>query len=293
MDSKRVARRRDLTPVTSALYGGRMPLPVIIDPLVQVRLSTGATVGVTDSGGDGPVVVFSHGLLMNHTMFAPQVEALRDAYRVVTWDERGHGEAEHDGRWSYWDSADDVLALLDHLGVEQAVLAGMSQGGFLSLRAALRSPARVRALVLLDTQAGAEDPAVVPMYEGMTESWAADGPSQDILDFAAAAILGSGADEQSWKDHWASLPRHRSRQIMHPLVTRDDLTERLAEITCPALVVHGDADASIPVERAQALVDGLPGSLPLVLVPGAGHAANLTHPETVNPVVRAFLDELG
>jgi len=270
-----------------------MPLPVIPDPLVQVTLPTGATVGVTDSGGDGPVIVFSHGLLMNHTMFAPQVEALRDAYRVVTWDERGHGEAEHDGRWTYWDSADDVLALLDHLGVEQAVLAGMSQGGFLSLRAALRSPERVRALVLLDTQAGVEDPAVVPLYEGMAAVWATDGASQDTLDFAAAAILGPGADEQAWKEQWASIPWHRAPQVMNTLVTREDLTDRLGEITCPALVVHGDADASIPVESAQALVDGLPGATGLVLVPGAGHAANLTHPDVVNPPLRAFLDGLA
>jgi 3-oxoadipate enol-lactonase len=269
-----------------------MPLPTLPDPLVQVTLSTGATVGVTDSGGDGPVVVFSHGLLMNHTMFAPQVAALRDGYRVVTWDERGHGAAEHDGTWSYWDSADDLLALLDQLGVDQAVLAGMSQGGFLSLRAALRAPERVRALVLLDTQAGVEDPAVLPLYQGMTDAWAADGPSKDTLEFAAAAILGPGADDQAWQNHWSSLPNHRSPQIMHPLMTRDDLTDRLGEITCPALVVHGDADASIPVERAQALVDGLSGALPLVLIPGAGHSANLTHPEAVNPPLRAFLDGL-
>jgi 3-oxoadipate enol-lactonase len=269
-----------------------MPLPEIADPLVQVALPTGATVGFTDSGGTGPVVVFSHGLLMNHTMFAPQVEVLRDAYRVITWDQRGHGAAEQEGAWSYWDSAADLFALLDHLGGERAVLAGMSQGGFLSLRAALLAPQRVRALVLLDTQAGVEDPAIVPLYEGMTASWAADGPSQDILDFAAAAILGPGADEQAWKEHWAALPHHRAPQIMHPLLTRDDVTERLGEITCPALVVHGDADASIPVERGQALVDGLPGAKPLVLVPGAGHAANLTHPEAVNPALLAFLAQL-
>jgi len=269
-----------------------VPLPEIPDPLMQVTLPTGATVGVTDSGGDRLVVVFSHGLLMNHTMFAPQVAALRDAYRVVTWDERGHGEAEHDGTWSYWDSADDVLALLDHLCVQQAVLAGMSQGGFLSLRAALRAPERVRALVLLDTQAGPEPPEIVPAYEGMTASWAAEGPTQDILDFTALAILGPGADDQAWKDHWAAIPWHRTPQVMYPLLNREDLTDRLGEIACPALVVHGDADASIPVEKAQALVEGLPGAMPLELVPGAGHAANLTHPEPVNAALRAFLDGL-
>lgn len=269
-----------------------MPLPLVPDPLQQVTLPTGATVGLTDSGGEGPLVVFSHGLLMNHTMFAPQVAALRDGYRVVTWDERGHGEAEHAGEWSYWDSANDVLAILDHLGVSNAVLAGMSQGGFLSLRAALTAPERVRALILLDTQAGPEPEEMVPLYAGMSQAWAKNGPSQETLDFAAGAILGPGADEQPWKDHWAAMPYHRSPQVMHPLVIREDITARLGEITCPALVVHGTDDASIPVDKAEELVAGLKGAHPLVLVPGAGHAANLTHPEPVNAAILEFLQSL-
>lgn len=269
-----------------------MPLPVVPDPLQQVTLSTGATVGLTDSGGDGPVVVLSHGLLMNHMMFAPQVSALRDSYRVITWDERGHGEAEHEGEWSYWDSAADVLAILDHLGVQQAVLAGMSQGGFLSLRAALTAPDRVRALVLLDTQAGPEPEEMVPAYTAMSQEWAANGPSQETLDFTAFAILGPGSDDQPWKDHWVSMPRHRSPQVMHTLMTREDITDRLGEITCPVLVVHGTDDAAIPVDKAEELVAGLKGARPLVLVPGAGHAANLTHPVPVNAAILDFLASL-
>jgi len=113
-----------------------------------------------DTGGSGPAVVFSHGLFMDHEMFAPQVTALRDRYRVISWDERGHGgTAGADlAPFTYYDSADDLAALLASLGVERAVLAGMSQGGFLSLRAALTHPGIVKGLILIDTQAGVEDP---------------------------------------------------------------------------------------------------------------------------------------
>ena len=84
-------------------------------------------------------------------MFDSQVAALSDKFRVITWDERGFGDTEYDGKpFTYWDSANDCLALMTHLGVETAVLGGMSQGGFLSLRAALTAPERVRALVLID-----------------------------------------------------------------------------------------------------------------------------------------------
>ncbi len=90
-----------------------------------------------DSGGDGTPVVLAHGFLMDHELFAPQVEALAPAgYRVITWDERGFGLTEFDGEpFTYWDSAADCLGLLDHLGLESAIVGGMSQGGFLSLRA--------------------------------------------------------------------------------------------------------------------------------------------------------------
>jgi pimeloyl-ACP methyl ester carboxylesterase len=258
----------------------------------SLTLPTGATVEYEDTGGDGPAVVFSHGLLMNGSMFEPQVAALRDAYRVVTWDERGHGLAEHESPWTYWDSARDVLALMDHLGLSRAVLGGMSQGGFLSLRAALLAPERVRALVLIDTQAGPEDPDAGAMYGAMAAAWAASGSDPAVLDVVAATILGP-AEHEPWKTLWEQMPRHRAVQVVDTLLSREDVTDRLGEITCPALVIHGDADAAIPVEKAEALTNGLPGAVPMVLVEGAGHASNLSHPSVVNAAIRGFLDGLA
>jgi pimeloyl-ACP methyl ester carboxylesterase len=229
---------------------------------------------------------------MNGSMFEPQVAALRDAYRVVTWDERGHGLAEHEADWTYWDSAHDVLALLDHLGVERAVLGGMSQGGFLSLRAALLAPERVLGLVLIDTQAGPEDPEAGALYEGMAAGWAAGGADPATLEVVASIILGP-ADHRPWVALWEQMPPHRAPQLVRTLLSREDITDRLGEIRCPALVIHGSADAAIPVEKAEALADGLPGAVPLVLVEGAGHAANLSHPEAVNAAIRGFLDGLA
>jgi len=92
-----------------------------------------------DSGGQGAPVVFSHGLLMDHEMFASQVDALRSQYRVVTWDQRCHGVTETTiDPFTYWESADDLAGLLNNNGIEHPVLVGMSQGGFVSLRFALR-----------------------------------------------------------------------------------------------------------------------------------------------------------
>ena len=88
---------------------------------MPVAAVNGVEITYTDSGGQGQAVVLSHGFLMDQTMFGPQVTALTPRYRVVTWDQRGHGGTRATGEFTYWDSAADVLALLDHLGVEQAV----------------------------------------------------------------------------------------------------------------------------------------------------------------------------
>ena len=253
----------------------------------------GQRIRFDDSGGDGPPVILAHGFLMDREMFAPQVSELAPEFRVITWDERGFGETEFDGEpFTYWDSASDCLALLDHLGIEQAVLGGMSQGGFLSLRAALSAPARVRALVLIDTQAGVEDPARMPAYRQMQETWLQAGPVDELAQAIANLIIGVPAISESWIAKWRALPRESMRAPGDCLFERDDISDRLGEISCPAIVFHGTADLSIEIERAEELCSGLPGCAGVVRIEGAPHASNLTHPREVNGPLLDFLRSL-
>ena len=253
----------------------------------------GQRIWFEDSGGAGPAVLFSHGFLMDADMFAPQVEALAGEFRCIAWDERAFGRTEHDGKpFTYWDSAADALGLLDHLGVTSAVLAGMSQGGFLSLRAALHAPERVRALVLIDTQAGVEDPQAIPGYQAMVADWEANGP-KNVGSIVANLIIGDPDASRPWLEKWDDFPGTRLRVAFDCLAGRDDLAARLGEITCPALVVHGTADEAITMAAAESLCEGLADCRGLVRVDGASHASNLTHPEIVNPAIREFLLALG
>jgi pimeloyl-ACP methyl ester carboxylesterase len=251
----------------------------------------GTEITYQDAGGDGPVVVFSHGYLMDHSMFDAQVEALSPEYRVIAWDERSHGGTRSPGPFTYWDSARDLLGLLDHLGVERAVLGGMSQGGFLSMRATLLAPARVRGLILIDTEAGAEDPAVVPGYEQMHQIWLDQGP-EPVQEVVAAMILGPGQWDD-WYAKWAAVDNDQGTFAFRCLMDRDDLTDRIGEIACPALIVHGTADAAIPIAKAEQLRDGLGGSTTLAAIDGGTHASNLTHPAEVNKHILGFLATLG
>lgn len=264
---------------------------------MPTALVNGQKIHFTDSGGDGPVVILSHGFMMSGEMFVHQVAALENDYRVITWDERGFGHTEFDGLpFTYWDSAADCLALLDHLGVERAVLGGMSQGGFLSLRAALTAPDRVRGLILLDSQAGAEDPAASEGYRQMMDTWIAAGPIDELTDIVANIIIAEPVANGEWIAKWKELDERAGRDGMRAasecLLGREDITDRLGEITCSALVVHGTEDTAITMDLAETMAAGLPGAGDVVKVSGA-HAANLTNPEPVNAAIVSFLAELA
>jgi len=248
-----------------------------------------------DTGGDKPAIVFSHGLLMDHSMFAPQIEHLRQTYRCIAWDERGHGGTEQVpdlSPFTYWDAAEDLAHLLQYLGIERAIFVGMSQGGFQSLRCALSYPGLARALILIGTQTGPEDPMHVNGNAALADSWLAEGPSEALLDNAQRILLGEQWNGAApWREKWWHFQPRHFLECLSTMGERIDLTSRLAEINIPALVLHGSNDRAIPVTKAQALARGLRAEL--VLIEGAGHAANLTHPAAANAAIERFLTALN
>ena len=257
-------------------------------PVAEVN---GQSISYTDTGGDGPPIIWSHGFLMDHTMFEPQIEVLRGDYRCIAWDERGFGQTPATEPFTYWDSAADAVALLDHLDIERAVFAGMSQGGFLSMRAALANPDRVRALVLIDTQAGLEDQETLDGYDGMLQHWMSDEPLGEVGELVGGLILGDPDLIAHWTGIWEERRGDFTRFPGDCLMTRDDITGRLHEIAAPTLVIHGDADAAIALALGEVLADTIPNAS-LAVVPGGSHAANLTHPDETTAAIAAFLATL-
>jgi len=261
-------------------------------PLEKIN---GQWINFEDTGGDKGPVVLAHGVLMDHEMFAPQVENRGNGCRIITWDARCHGQTENtDDLFTYWDLADDLKGLLDHLEIRRAVIGGMSQGGFTALRFALRYPERVSALLLLSTQAGVEDPDKVATYRMMLDVWEAEGLNDQLAEMIAAIVLGNEWEgREPWIAKWRQMPRSLLRQAFHTLVNREDIHDRLGDIKAPALVIHGTADAAIDMELAQRLCSELANCEQLIAIEGGGHACNLTHPEAVNRAVQDFLGVLA
>jgi 3-oxoadipate enol-lactonase len=255
---------------------------------VPIAHVNGQSIWYEDSGGDGPPVVFSHGFLMDREMFAENIAALIPTYRCIVWDQRGFGKTGPvEAAFTYWDSARDLLALLDHLGIARAALGGMSQGGFISLRAALLAPERVSALILMDTRSGVDAPEVIAAFGGLDAEWRANGARNVKANLAE--LLGIAYAPDPWFAKWDGIGTEDLHFPIAALAGRDDITGRLSSILAPALVIHGEADNAIAFEHGGALCAALPNSGALVAVPDAGHAANMQRPELVNAGLLAFL----
>lgn len=251
-----------------------------------------------DSGGKGLPVIFMHGFLLNESLFDGQVKILAPQYRCIRWDARGFGKTQWDGQpFNLYDSVADCLGLMDHLEIESAVLVGMSQGGYCALRAALSSPHRVKGLVLMSTRSEVDEEPAKAAYREIRDIWQNRGPLDPLLEGLATAILGPrdapGMDTHwgKWLPEWKKISGEAIFHAMNNLLERDEISPRLKEITCPALVTHGSEDSAIPANIGEKLSRDLSHCKDFVVAPGA-HAVNLTHPEIINRSLAKFLSEL-
>lgn len=256
----------------------------------------GVSIFFEESGAGRPIVL-GHSFLCDGSMWAPQLGPLAERARVVNVDLRGHGRSGPVRRpFTLYDVVDDVVAVLDRLGIERAVWAGLSVGGMVALRAALCAPDRVAALVLLDTHAGAERRLQRLRFEmlGLGASLLGVRPFLPLLlplMFGRTTRQSNRRLVDDWSRRFATLHVPSIRRGLDAIVGRDSLLDRLAQIRVPSLVVVGTEDTSLPPACSEQIAARLPHAS-LVRIPGAGHLSALEQPEAVNAAILAFLDGL-
>lgn len=245
--------------------------------------------------GSGPAILLGHSFFCSGEMWRYQVPALAESHRVVNIDYRGHGRSSplREGLDVY-DLVEDSVALLDHLGIEQAVWAGLSVGGMTAMRAALRYPERVRALILLDTDAEGERTWIKWKSRPMGAGTRLVG----LRPFLPAVVRGMfgpttcGENRElveEWRARFGAADPGSMRRFLEMLMRRDSVVSRLGEIEVPALVIVGAEDRSLPLRLSKRIDAGLPDSK-LVEIPHAGHLCTLEQPEAVTGVILDFLE---
>ncbi len=252
----------------------------------------GRAVGYDDVGSGDPIV-FVHGFPHRRTLWAPQLGALVDRARCIAIDLRGFGESTAEGSGSVDTYADDVVALLDNLRVERAVICGLSMGGYVSLALWRRHPERVRGLVLMDTRAGADSPEGVAKRKEMIVL-ARERGSGGVADATITGMVGKRTRERCPEVVDAVHRMLESASVegivaaLEAMMNRPDSTQTLATIDVPTLIIVGEEDALTPPSESRAMHAAIPGST-LEIIPGAGHVSNFERPAPVNHVLSEFL----
>jgi pimeloyl-ACP methyl ester carboxylesterase len=257
----------------------------------------GVSIFFEDVGAGSPVVL-GHSFLCSGKMWRGQVPDLAGKYRVLNLDLRGHGRSGEVNRaFSLYDAVADVVTVLDHLGIEQAVWCGLSVGGMVGLRAALTCPERVSGLILLDTDAGPETAIRKVRYHAMGLGARLIGidplvPSIARLMFGATTRRHNPTLVSEWKREFSAVHVPSVLRGLDALMQRDSLLTRLRQIRVPALVLVGEEDSSLPPMLSRRIHDLLPDSN-LVQIPTAGHLSALEQPALVTQAILEFLESHG
>jgi pimeloyl-ACP methyl ester carboxylesterase len=237
--------------------------------------------------GEGPVILLSHGYSSTSGMWQGQIEALSANHKLVVWDMRGHGDSDYpDDQAAYSEEATvaDMAALLDEVGADKAIIGGLSLGGYMSLAFNRAHPERVAALLIIDTG------------PGYRNDEARDGWNQNAIK-RAERLERDGLGNLANASAEVRTVRHRSADGLAK-AARGMLTQRdagvmnsLPSVAVPSLIVVG-ADDTPFLAASDYMAAKIPGAKKVV-IPAAGHAANIDQPKAFNRAVGDFLDALG
>lgn len=249
--------------------------------------ANGIAIDYQDTGRGRPILL-THGHMSGRTAWDGQHQALADRYRVISWDIRGHGQtevADDPTQYSLDLTVADIRALLGHLGIERAVVGGLSLGGYVSLAFYLAHPEMVEALVICDSGPGYRNAQARQQWNERAFARADELEAKGL-----ESLAGRSREVQETRT------RHRSaRSLAH--ATRGILAQQgsavidgLPSIDVPTLVIVGDQDTPF-LAPCEYMAKKIPGAR-LETIAGAGHSSNLDQPEAFNRVLLDFLDAL-
>jgi 3-oxoadipate enol-lactonase len=253
-----------------------------------------------DDQGDGLPIVFLHGFPHDRTLWAAQRVALAPHARCIVPDLRGFGHSSTHGPFSMDQYADDVVALLDWLGIGSAVVCGLSMGGYVAMALWRRHPDRVRAFVFCDTRADGDSEEGQRRRDELAALVKRDG-ARAIADAQLTGMVGSTTRARR-PEVIAGLRAMMGRQpaagivgALQAMRDRPDSRETLRTISIPSLVIVGEDDVLTPIKDARAIAEALPSvaRVRLEIIAGAGHVPCLERPAATMHALSDFLSTLA
>ena len=235
--------------------------------------------------GQGPLVLFLHGIRGNRRNWQPQIDAFaKTGFTAAAWDARGYGESDdYEGALQFDHFAGDVMRVVEHFGVQKLHLVGLSMGGRIARNVALRFPERLLSVTLVSTAPGFDALSPDQVRRFVTEQ-------RNRTPETVQRLLGSRARKEAFDELSDSLARVREESYRKTLIASvaQDRDAPVENIRVPTLIIAGDEDKVYPIRIARELAQRIPGAR-LVIMRGAGHLPNLERPGRFNEILLDFL----
>ncbi|MDY0212606.1 MAG: alpha/beta hydrolase [Desulfuromonadaceae bacterium] len=264
---------------------------------MQVKIN-GSKIYYTEGGNPAAAsVVFIHGFPFSSAIWKDQLKALGNNYHSVAYDFRGMGNsALGDGQYTLEGHVDDLIAMLDYLEIEQAIVVGLSMGGYIALRALERNPERFLGVVLCDTQSKADDNTAKLKRAAGAKAVKQDGAAAFAEGFVGAVFTQTSLESNVpavgfIKDLISATNPLAIAGNLIAMAGRTDTTDSLQNISIPTLILVGEEDNLTTPDTARAMHAQIKGS-ELHLIPQAAHMSHLENPEVFNARLLEFLQKI-
>jgi pimeloyl-ACP methyl ester carboxylesterase len=252
-----------------------------------------------DSINGDESIIFSHGLLWSCRMFDAQVKNLKEDYRCIAFDHRGQGQTEVTNDGYDMDTLyEDAVALIESLDCAPVHFVGLSMGGFIGMRIAIRRPELLKSLILIETTADPEPLENIPRYKrlNMVARWLGfrlvTKPVMGIMFGQKFLNDPNRADDrdywkkQLWNNHKVGI----TRAVMG-VIERKPVYDDIDKIKVPTLIMVGDQDVATVVAKSERMHAKIADS-EMIIVPGGGHTSSVEEPAFINQQIRKFIENL-
>lgn len=260
--------------------------------------ANGVEIYYEEQGDGAETILFAHGLLWSGQMFEQQIECLKDRYRCIAFDFRGQGRTEitQDG-YDMDTLTEDVHRLIERLDCGPVHFAGLSMGGFIGMRLAIRKPELLRSLILLETTADPEENVEPYKKLNMIARWFGLGiVAKKVMPIMFGQKFlndPARADERAmWKKRMTANHKIGITKAVDGVIYREGVYHQIDRIKCPTLIIVGDQDVATEPEKSERMHAKINGSK-LVVIPGAGHSSTIEEPTGINEALEEFLSSLG
>lgn len=263
-------------------------------PKIEIR---GAELFYDEAGSGPETIVFAHGLLFSGGMFNEQVNALKDRYRCITFDFRGHGHSQVTENGYGMDAlSDDAAEIIERLHCAPCHFLGFSMGGFVAMRLAARRPELIKSLILVSTSADPEPKEGLLKYRLLNLVARLIGPwvvARHVMPmmFSQRFLRNPlrAKERKIWRRQLISNDRFGVTRAVTGVIDRRGVYDELHNIKIPTLIIVGQHDVATPPDRSERMHAAVPDSR-LVVIPATGHMAPVEAPDEVSAALEAFLN---